>query len=309
MAQPTLMDQLHGLSVDMLSRINNANTRCMYRKGLTDFLTWWKSHRDIPFDRTLVQAYVSHLTESAYSPATINQRLAAIRKLIGEAAERHLLDFSISSRLIRIEGVRRRPVRRHRSLNAAQTEALINAPEPSCSKGRRDRALLALLVGCALRRNEVVQIVVEDIQQRGGRWVLIDVPGSRGRSRTVALPSWVKIAVDAWLRSADLREGPIFRAVDRKGSMTNHAISAQGVLSIVGAYGRSIGLEVKPEDLRRTCARLCHAEGGELEQIQMLLGHASVQTTVRYLGAKQNLMQAPNDRLRLRWHDRQKLAS
>lgn len=53
-------------------------------------------------------------------------------------------------------------------------------------------------------------------------------------------------------------------------------------------------------DLRRTCAKLCRAAGGELEQIQLLLGHASVQTTERYLGTKQDLVHAPNDGNKLR---------
>ena len=52
---------------------------------------------------------------------------------------------------------------------------------------------------------------------------------------------------------------------------------------------------VAPHDLRRTCARLCHERGGELEQIQFLLGHVSVQTTERYLGCKQRLRDAVND--------------
>jgi integrase len=57
--------------------------------------------------------------------------------------------------------------------------------------------------------------------------------------------------------------------------------------------------KLAPHDLRRTCARLCHESGGELEQIQFLLGHASVQTTERYLGCKQKLREAVNDRIGL----------
>jgi site-specific recombinase XerD len=57
---------------------------------------------------------------------------------------------------------------------------------------------------------------------------------------------------------------------------------------------------IAPHDLRRTFARLCRAAGGELEQIQLLLGHASVQTTERYLGTKQDLVHAPNDAIRLK---------
>jgi site-specific recombinase XerD len=54
-----------------------------------------------------------------------------------------------------------------------------------------------------------------------------------------------------------------------------------------------------PHDLRRSCARLCHSAGGELEQIQFLLGHISVQTTERYVGCKQQLNKAVNDRIEL----------
>jgi integrase len=59
-----------------------------------------------------------------------------------------------------------------------------------------------------------------------------------------------------------------------------------------------LGFEnLAPHDLRRTCAKLCRASGGDLEQIQLLLGHASIQTTERYLGTKQNLANAVNDHL------------
>jgi integrase len=54
-----------------------------------------------------------------------------------------------------------------------------------------------------------------------------------------------------------------------------------------------------PHDLRRTCARLCHGAGGELEQIQFLLGHASVQTTERYIGCRQKFKDAVNDRFQI----------
>jgi site-specific recombinase XerD len=55
--------------------------------------------------------------------------------------------------------------------------------------------------------------------------------------------------------------------------------------------------KLAPHDLRRTCARLCHAAGGELEQIQFLLGHVSIQTAERYLGCKQRIRSAVNDRI------------
>jgi len=55
--------------------------------------------------------------------------------------------------------------------------------------------------------------------------------------------------------------------------------------------------KLAPHDLRRTCARLCHAAGGELEQIQFLLGHVSIQAAERYLGCKQRIRSVVNDRI------------
>ena len=71
-------------------------------------------------------------------------------------------------------------------------------------------------------------------------------------------------------------------------------------------YARQTGLvdKLAPHDMRRTCARLCRESGGDLEQIQFLLGYASIQTTERYLSSRQNLKEAVNDRLGLDVDDR-----
>ena len=72
------------------------------------------------------------------------------------------------------------------------------------------------------------------------------------------------------------------------------------VWHVVMKYARELNLDrLAPHDLRRTCAKLCRASGGDLEQIQFLLGHASIETTERYLGSRQNLKEAVNDRLGL----------
>ncbi len=78
-------------------------------------------------------------------------------------------------------------------------------------------------------------------------------------------------------------------------------LEAQGLAPspiVVTLYARQIGIpDLAPHDLRRTCAKLCRASGGDLEQIQFLLGHSSIQTTERYLGSKQNLRETVNDKL------------
>jgi len=75
-------------------------------------------------------------------------------------------------------------------------------------------------------------------------------------------------------------------------------MTEKAVWHIVKDSAKRIGLKkLAPHDLRRTCARLCHAAGGELEQIQFLLGHVSIQTTERYLGCKQRIRSPVNDRI------------
>jgi site-specific recombinase XerD len=80
--------------------------------------------------------------------------------------------------------------------------------------------------------------------------------------------------------------------------MVAEGLTEKVVWYVVKNFAKTGGIErVAPHDLRRTCARLCHVSGGELEQIQFLLGHVSVQTTERYLGCKQKIRDAVNDRL------------
>jgi hypothetical protein len=75
-------------------------------------------------------------------------------------------------------------------------------------------------------------------------------------------------------------------------------LSEKAVWWVVREYAKLAGIDnLAPHDLRRTCARLCHSAGGELEQIQFLFGHRSVETTERYLGSRQRLVQAVNDHL------------
>jgi len=111
----------------------------------------------------------------------------------------------------------------------------------------------------------------------------------------------VKIAIDAWTNVTAQTEGRVFRPVNRADRVCGEILSEKVVWQLIKPYAEIAGVPgIAPHDLRRTCAKLCRAGGGELEQIQMLLGHASVQTTERYLGTKQDLVHAPNDVIKLR---------
>jgi integrase len=286
----------------VLNAVSSPHTRRSYAKALVEF-TAWRRAQGSAFTRASVQAWRSALEEKGRSPATINVRLAAIRKLASEAAANGLLDAATALGIQQISGARQRGNRMGNWLSQAQTQALIQAPEPNTLKGKRDRCALALLVGCGLRRGEAVKLEFTDIQQRDGRWVIVDLQGKHGRIRTVPVPPWVKVAIDRWSDAARIAIGRILRSMNKYDQITGETLSGDAVLDLAMHYGAEIGVALKAHDLRRTCAKLCRKHGGELEQIQILLGHASIQTTERYLGTKQDLEHAPNDRLGLRWKD------
>jgi integrase len=174
-------------------------------------------------------------------------------------------------------------------------------PDITTLKGLRDRAILAVLFGCGLRRSEVAALTHAHIQQRDDRWCIVDMVGKHGRVRTVPMPTWVKVAIDAWSTAAGIADGYVFRPVNRADRVAGDRLGEKVVWQMLRQYAEATGVPgIAPHDARRTCAKLCRAAGGELEQIQLLLGHASVQTTERYLGTKQDLVHAPNDGIKLR---------
>ncbi|MFL6350430.1 MAG: tyrosine-type recombinase/integrase [Bryobacteraceae bacterium] len=172
------------------------------------------------------------------------------------------------------------------------------SPGQDSLKGKRDQAILAILLGCGLRRRELAQVNIAHLQRCDDHWAIVDLIGKGGHIRTVPVPDWVKGAIDRWLSAADISAGRLFRCVCRAGKCWGEGMTEKVIWHVVKDYTRKLDLSnVTPHDLRRSCAKFCHAAGGELEQIQFLLGHVSVQTTERYLGCKQRIREAVNDRI------------
>ena len=281
--------------------VSSTHSKRSYGKALKDFLHWWRGLPvRSPLSKALVHEYAGVLSNRGLAASSINVRLAAIRKLASEAADNGLLAPELAAGITKVKGAKRLGVRAGNWLTREQAGSLLNAPDPSSLKGKRDRAILALLIGCGLRRAELVALDVDSFEQRDARWVLPDLAGKAGRIRTVPVPNFVKTRADAWISAAYLTGGTLFRSFGKGGILKNSTMDENAVWLLVEKYAREIGVEkLTPHDLRRTCAKLCRASGGDLEQIQLLLGHASVQTTERYLGTKQNLVEAVNDRLGL----------
>jgi integrase len=282
----------------VLNSLTSASGQRTYDHAIREFVGWYCSEPRLAFNRTVVLRYRIHLEQRHYAPATINLRLAAVRRIAYEAADAGLLSPELAAGIRRVKGVRRVGVRLGNWLTPQQGRRLLERCDACTPRERRDRAMLAVLIGCGLRRAELLTLTLESIQQREDHWVIADLVGKGGHVRTVPIPTWVKAAVDSWTTAADIRHGVVFRAINRAGRVWGNGMSPKVLWDVVRAAAARANIDkLAPHDLRRTCARLCHLAGGEIDQIQFLLGHVSIQTTERYLGCKQKLRVAVNDRL------------
>jgi site-specific recombinase XerD len=110
-------------------------------------------------------------------------------------------------RQIPVKGVRFKGVRVGNWLSLQQAQKLLNTPDVSTKKGMRDRAMLALLLGCGLRRSEVAALTLKHIQERDNRWCIVDLVGKHNRVRTIPIPLWAMRAVEGWTEAAGVVDG------------------------------------------------------------------------------------------------------
>jgi integrase len=279
----------------VLDAVPSPHTQRNYAQALDDLFAFCASR---PLTREVLMEWRAGM--EALSPSTINVRLSAVRKMIGEARKNGMLGAEEAATLTEVPNISQKGTRLGNWLTREQAKELLAVPDRSTLKGKRDYVILALLVGCALRRNELAELDVQTIQQREGRWVLADLEGKGRRIRTVAIPIWVKQGINAWMTAAGIEDGRLLRSISKSGKINRDTLSDWAVWSVVEQSSKQIGIEhFGAHDLRRTCAKLCRKNGGDLEQIKFLLGHASIQTTERYLGSEQDIEIAVNDNLGL----------
>jgi integrase len=289
-------------SLTALRRVlsNSVVSRHTQRAYLAAFDDLFQLAAGRPISRMILMEYPASMVAESLSAATINQRLCAIRKLVNEARENGLIDPAEAVRLTSVPGVPQSGVRLGTWLTKEETQLLPATVDRTELIGKRNFAILSALCHCALRREEQAKLDMSLVQQREGRWVFADLIGKRGRVRTVPIPPAAKDALDEWTRAAGVTTGPIFRRMRKGGAVTGVALSAWTVWEVVVTAAKAAGIHhIGPHDLRRTCAQLCRKAGGELEQIQALLGHEDLSTTSRYLNSTQQIQHAVNDRITL----------
>lgn len=282
----------------VLASLRSPGSRRCYEHAIGEFIDWYCLEPRLGFNKIVVTRYRMHLESRGLASGTVNLRLAAVRRLAYEAADSGLLSPEQAAGIRRVKGAKKLGVRVGNWLLADEARQLWEMPDTETLKGKRDRAILSLLLACGLRRGEVAALDLDDIQRREDHWAIVDLAGKGGHVRTVPVPDWVTGTIREWVAAAGVRGGRLFRCVCRAAKTWGDFMTDRVVWHVVKDHAAKLGLsQLAPHDLRRSCARLCHVAGGELEQIQFLLGHVSVQTTERYLGCKQRIRNAVNDRI------------
>lgn len=256
----------------VLDSLRSPESKRGYRHAIDEFIQWYCSEPRLSFNKVVVTRFRIFLENRGLAPATINGRLAAVRRLAYEAADAGLLSPELAASIRRVKGPKKLGVRLGNWLTADEARRFWHTPDPETLKGKRDRGILAILLGCGLRRRELADLEFTHLQQREEHWAIVDLVGKGGHIRTVPVPEC------------------------RAGKCWGDGVTERVVWHVVRLYAAKAGFAgLAPHDLRRSCAKLCHSAGGELEQVQFLLGHVSVQTTECYLGCKQRIRGAVND--------------
>jgi site-specific recombinase XerC len=242
-----------------------------YGHAIDEFIGWYCSEPRLAFNRTVVLRYRFFLEQKNLAPSPINVRLAAVRRLAYEASDTGLLSPDLAAGIRRVKGAKRLGVRIGNWLTVDQSRVLLGKRSENL-RGKRDRAILALLIGCGLRRAELVGLRTEDFQVREDHWVIADLIGKGKHIRTVPVPRWAKAAIDEWVAAASINGGAIFRRVSRIDKMWGDRITPKAVWHVVKAAAKRADIKnLAPHDLRRTCARLRHLAGENLNRFSFYL--------------------------------------
>lgn len=262
---PQERTQHHVEHIDHALSLLAQNTQRVYRARIRRFLEVWPEapmQRDL---RTQVLRHFAELREADASVSGINQSLAALKWLAREWHEQGRITVDTMNGVLAIRPAKQAGIRSGQWLGIEQARKMVEL-----AVGFRDRALLATLIGCGLRRQEASALGWRDVANQG-RPIIRDIRGKGGRVRSVPIPKWAMVALNNWRPYA-----PAVRVF---------GISGDRIWAIVKEYGDAIGFgDLAPHDLRRTCGKLMLEGGASVEQISQTLGHASIATTQRYLG-------------------------
>ncbi|WP_224055049.1 tyrosine-type recombinase/integrase [Celerinatantimonas diazotrophica] len=243
------------------------------------------SFKDCPWSelrRHHIQAVIEKLLAKGRSPATVNTYLAAIKGVMLEAWSMNQIDTDTYTHIRQIKSVKGYRVSRGRALSQFEIKQLFTTTNEDFScKGVRDAAIIALLLGCGLRRAELVALNLNDIEYSSKTLVVM---GKGNKQRRSFMPSSSWEYLQKWIY--DIRgeySGPLFTRIRRFDDVTLDRLSDQAIYHILQIRQKDAEIEpFAPHDLRRTFASMMLDNGEDIVTVKDAMGHASINTTQRY---------------------------
>ena len=229
-----------------------------------------------------VQAVLEMLNEADKAPATINTYLAALKGVALEAWTLKQIDTDTYQHIRQVRTVRGSRLPTGRALAREEIQRLLLACERTPgARGVRDAAILATLIGCGLRRSEIVALDLQHLIQRDKA---LRVLGKGNKERMAYVPEAAWERLQRWVnevRGPD--DGPLFSRIRRFDNLTGHRLSDQAIYHILEVRRLEAGVEAfAPHDLRRTFASAILDQGEDIVTVKDAMGHASITTTQRY---------------------------
>ena len=286
--------------VEWFANIENANTRRAYQNDLRHFMRFTGIVRPAEFrivTRAHVIAWRKELEKHSLSPASIRRKLSALAALFDFLCEQNAITHNP------VNGVKRPSEGANEgktpALSDAQAKRLLLAPDAVTLKGKRDRAILAVLLYHALRRAELCAVRVGDYAPRRGVPTLA-VHGKGGRIRYVpvhpAAVNFIEDYLDVAGHRADLA-GALFRPIkSRTGNLEKALTGAAIYQSVVKHHAKGAGISaesIRPHGLRATAATNALEHGADIAKVQEWLGHSNISTTHLYDRRKSKPEESP----------------
>jgi len=216
----------------VVNAVRSDRSKRAYARAVAAYLQWCAVHDVKIFWKPSVQQYRSSL-ERRLAANSINVHLSAIRRLASEAADSGYLAPEIAAAISRVKGSRVSGQRTGTWLTRDEAQRLLALPDAKTNKGKRDRVIVALLIGCGLRREELVHVTFEHVQQRDGRWAIIDLIGKGKRVRTIPIAPWAKPLIDAWAEVLGGDHGPVVRRISKRDVISDAAMTAQAIYKVI----------------------------------------------------------------------------
>jgi site-specific recombinase XerD len=275
--------------IEWFANIRSPNTRRAYELDLRDFRRFVGIGRPEEFrrvQRAHVIAWRKKMEKARLAPASIRRRLSALSALFDFLCERNAVIFNPVKGVLRpAEGANEGKTS---ALSDDQAKRLLAAPDVTTLKGKRDRAILAVLLYHALRRAELCKLAVKDYRERRGVKTFA-VHGKGNKLRWLPVHPAAVGLIENYLDAAGHRsdaDGALFRPLNSRTGNLTRAVSGTSISThIVKHYAEVAGIPIwaaRPHSLRATAATNALENGADIAKVQEWLGHSNISTTRLY---------------------------